>query len=150
MIRLLADLAFTRSGDKGDTSDVSVFAPDAQTYDLLAGQVTAGRVKALYGELVSGEVRRYEVRNVLALKFVMDSALGGGGPSSLRADNLGKALGGALLRMEIDVPEGFAQRPRPPRDPYADTSWRVDPGDRAGRETPGLSGVHSLHPESRP
>jgi hypothetical protein len=75
-------------------------------------------VKAHFGELVRGEVRRYEAPNVLALNFVMHGALGGGGPRSLRADNLGKTLGGALLRMEIDVPDDVAAtapRRRPPQ-----------------------------------
>ena len=40
-----------------------------------------------------------------ALKFVMHDALGGGGPRSLRADNLGKTLGAALLRLRIEVPD---------------------------------------------
>ena len=62
--------------------------------------------------MVRGEVKRYEARNVRALNFVMHEALGGGGPRSLRSDNLGKTLGGALVRMEIDVPDAFASRRR--------------------------------------
>jgi hypothetical protein len=127
--RVLADLAFTRAGDKGDISDVSLFAPDREIYDLLAAQVTAERVKELYGDLVRGPVTRYEVPNVLALKFVMEEALGGGGPSSLRADNLGKAMGGPLLRMTVEVPEDLdariGARTAPPRDPHAADSWVV-------------------------
>jgi hypothetical protein len=123
----LAALAFARSGDKGDVSDIAVFAPDEATYELLLEQVTAERVAALLGELVTGEVTRYEVRNVLALKLVCTGALGGGGPASLRADNLGKALGGAILHLPIEVDEetarAAASRPRPPRDPYAGAVW---------------------------
>jgi hypothetical protein len=63
---------------------------------------------------VRGEVRRYEAANVLGLNFVLERALGGGGPRSLRSDNLGKTLGGALLRLEVDVPDGTTLRPRPP------------------------------------
>jgi hypothetical protein len=106
----LAALAFARSGDKGDTSDLSIFAPDEATYDLLVEQVTAERVAALLGDLVTGEVIRYEVRNVLALKLVCTGALGGGGPASLRADNLGKSLGGAILHLPIEVDETTAAR----------------------------------------
>ena len=58
-------------------------------------------------------IDRYEAPNVRALNFVMHGALGGGGPASLRADALGKTLGGALVRMEIDVPEELATRRRP-------------------------------------
>ncbi len=128
--RPLADLAFTRAGDKGDTTDVTVFAPDREIYDLLVAQVTAERVKDCYGDLVRGAVTRYEVPNVLALKFVLDQALGGGGPSSLRADNLGKAMGGPLLRLTVDVPQHLDDRigvrAAPPRDPYGGQEWVVD------------------------
>jgi hypothetical protein len=125
----LAALAFARSGDKGDTADISVFAPDDETYAILVEQVTAERVAALLGDLVTGAVTRYEVPNVLALKLVCTGALGGGGPASLRADNLGKALGGAVLRLPVEVTaaraEELAARGRPPRDPYADAGWPV-------------------------
>lgn len=97
-----------RSGDKGDISDLSLFADDMAAYDAIRSEVTADRVKAHFGELVKGAVQRYEARNVLALKFVMYDALGGGAPRSLRADNLGKTLGASLLRLRIDVPEDVA------------------------------------------
>jgi len=129
----LGELAFTRAGDKGDTSDVTVFAPDRAVYDIVVEQVTPERVAACYGELVQGSVHRYEVPNVLAVKFVLERALGGGGPSSLRADNLGKAMGGPILRLSITVPDEVAAqasgRPRPSRDPYAEAAWVVE---RAG------------------
>jgi len=127
--RPLADLAFARPGDKGDTSDISLFAADAEVFALLLDQVTAERVRRLYGELVQGAVTRYEAPGVLALKFVMTGALSGGGPSSLRADNLGKALGGALLRLSILVPADISarlgDRARPPRDPYDSAAWVI-------------------------
>ncbi len=128
--RLLADIAFTRAGDKGDTSDVTLFAPDRAVYDLLVDQVTVARVRECYEGLVLGAVTRYEVPNVLALKFVLERALGGGGPSSLRADNLGKAMGGPLLRLPVDVDDDLDQRlgtrPAPPASPYAGRAWVVD------------------------
>ena len=104
----LRDLCGVRSGDKGDISDLSLFADDDAAYEVIRREVTAERVAAHFGELVQGSVTRHEVPNVWALKFVMDRALGGGGPQSLRADNLGKTLGGALLRLEIDVPDDVA------------------------------------------
>ncbi len=104
----LRDLCGVRSGDKGDISDLTLFADDDEAFAALCEAVTAERVKAHFGDLVTGEVVRYEVPNVWGLKFVMQGALGGGGPRSLRADNLGKTLGGALLRLRIDVPESVA------------------------------------------
>ena len=112
----LRDVCGYRAGDKGDTSDVALFAYDDAGYELIVREVTAERVKAHFGSLVRGEVLRYESANVRALNFVLRAALGGGGPRSLRSDNLGKSLGGALVRMEIDVPDESAtpaSRPRP-------------------------------------
>lgn len=109
MARLqLRDLCGARSGDKGDISDLSLFADDEAAYEAIRRAVTAERVKAHFGDLVHGEVQRYEARNVLALKFVMQQALGGGAPRSLRSDNLGKTHGAALLRMWVDVPDDVA------------------------------------------
>ena len=101
----LRELCGVRSGDKGNLSDLSLFADDSETYEFLVSVVTAEIVKSHFGEIVEGEVTRYEVPNLLALKFVMTDALGGGGPRSLRSDNLGKTLGGALLRLEVEVPQ---------------------------------------------
>ena len=114
----LRDLCGARSGDKGDISDLSLFADDEAAYAAIRAEVTAARVKAHFGSLVDGEVERFEAPNVLALKFVMHGALGGGAPRSLRSDNLGKTHGASLLRMWVDVPDDVAanatRRTRPP------------------------------------
>jgi len=104
----LRDLCGVRSGDKGDISDLTLFADSDEAYGVICREVTLERVREHFGDLVAGDVTRYEVPNVWALKFVMTGALGGGGPRSLRADNLGKTLGGALLRLRIDVPDDVA------------------------------------------
>jgi hypothetical protein len=126
----LRELCGYRAGDKGDISDIAIFADDEETYAVLVHEVTTERVKAHFGTLVRGDVTRYEAPNVLALKFVMRDALGGGGPRSLRADSLGKTLGGALVRLEIDVPDALAGR----RRARPDVSWAdaiLDPLPRA-------------------
>ena len=99
----LLEIAHARSGDKGDISNVGLIAFDEKGYDILREKVTAARVKDHFGDLVKGEVNRYELPNILALNFVMHGALGGGGARSLRIDSLGKTMAGALLRMEIDL-----------------------------------------------
>jgi hypothetical protein len=123
MARLqLRELCGYRSGDKADIANVAIFAGDDEIYELILREVTPERVKAHFGDMVRGDVERYEVRNVLALNFVLHDALGGGGPRSLRSDSLGKTMGGALVRMEIDVPDALAER----RRPRPDVSW-ADP-----------------------
>jgi hypothetical protein len=117
MARLaLRELCGYRAGDKGDIANVAIFADDDESYAVIVREVTAERVAAHFGAMVKGRVDRYRADNVRALNFVMHGALGGGGPRSLRADNLGKTLGGALVRLEIEVPESLAARRRPRPD----------------------------------
>jgi hypothetical protein len=123
MARLqLRELCGYRSGDKADIANVAIFADDDESYEVIVREVTPERVKAHFGSMVRGRVDRYEARNVLALNFVLHEALGGGGPRSLRSDSLGKTMGGALVRLEIDVPDSLANR----RRPRPDVTW-ADP-----------------------
>ena len=115
---LLRDVFGVRSGDKGDISDLTLFADSEHDFEVLRTYVTAELVRVHFGSLVTGAVQRYEAPNVWALKFVMHGALGGGAPRSLRADNLGKTFGANLLRLWIDVPDevanGASRRRRAP------------------------------------
>ena len=97
----LREIAHSRTGDKGDTSNISVIAYDAKDYPLIAKHVTAQRVKEHYSEIVKGEVKRYELPQLGALNFVLRGALGGGVTRSLALDTHGKCLGSAILDMEI-------------------------------------------------
>ncbi len=102
---LLQHVAHTRSGDKGNTSNVMVIAYEPELYPILKAQLTAERFKAFYAGTVKGEVLRYEVDAIEALNFVAHGALGGGVSRSLCLDNYGKALSAAVLGFEIEVPE---------------------------------------------
>ena len=104
---MLQHVAHARSGDKGDTSNIAVFAYSAELYALLKAQLTAERFKAHYGAAIKSEVVRYEVDNLQALNFVCQGALGGGVSRSLCLDNYGKALSAAILGFEIEVPEAL-------------------------------------------
>jgi hypothetical protein len=99
----LSQIAHTRSGDKGDTCNIGVIAYRQTDYPVLVRQVTAERVKLHFGELVKGNVERYELPNLGALNFLLHEALGGGGTVSLRTDAQGKTFGAALLSLEIDL-----------------------------------------------
>jgi hypothetical protein len=103
MKKQLVQLAHARSGDKGDKANIAIFAPDRATYDILLREVTGERVHAHFVGIITGNVERFEVPNVLALNFVLHGALNGGASRSLRSDSLGKSLSSALLRMEIEI-----------------------------------------------
>ena len=102
----LSRVAHARSGDKGDTSNIGIIAFDPRHYPILVREVTADRVKHFFGEMVKGNVERFELPNLGALNFLMHQALGGGGTLSWRIDAQGKTLGAALLRMEIEIVSG--------------------------------------------
>ena len=99
----LREIAHSRAGDKGDTSNVSVIAYCKEDYALIREQVTADRVKAHFKSLVKGDVIRYELPNVHALNFVMHQALGGGVTRSLSHDPHGKSYSALMLTLNIEV-----------------------------------------------
>ena len=99
----LRELAHSRTGDKGNTANISVIAYDASHYPLLLAQLTSARVRAHFSGIVEGEVIRYELPTIAALNFVMERALGGGVTRSLSLDAHGKSLSSALLDIEIEV-----------------------------------------------
>jgi hypothetical protein len=98
----LSHLAHTRSGDKGDMSNIGVIAWRPEDYPILLREVTAERVKQHFGGMVKGKVERFELPNLHALNFLLHEALDGGGTLSLRIDAQGKNMGTALLSMEIE------------------------------------------------
>lgn len=100
-------LAHTRSGDKGNTSNIAVFSYHPAFHGVLKAQLTVERVTVRYGALIKGRVTRYEAENLLAFNFVCEGALGGGVSRSLYLDNYGKALSSALLDVPIELPGEF-------------------------------------------
>jgi hypothetical protein len=108
----LQHVAHTRSGDKGDISNIAVFAYEPELYPLLVEQLTAERFKAFYGGAFRGEVLRYPVEAIHAINFVCHGALGGGVSRSLCLDNYGKSLSAAVLGFELEVPDALVPRLR--------------------------------------
>lgn len=109
----LRDIAFARSGDKGDSANIAVFARTPAAYAWLREHLTAARVEEYFRPLGVGTVVRYEAPNLAALNFVLPHILGGGGSRSLRIDAQGKTLGMALLEMPIEVPDVAPASSRP-------------------------------------
>jgi hypothetical protein len=98
---LLGELAWARSGDKGDGSNVGIIARSPEIYERLVRELTVERVKRFFHAICKGEVERFLVPNLLAINFILHDSLGGGGSASLKTDAQGKTHGLALLRMEL-------------------------------------------------
>lgn len=106
----LIELAWARSGDKGDTSNIGVIARHPDDLPLLREQLTPQAVAAHLADKVRGPVTRYELPGIHAFNFVCEQALGGGGMASLRHDPLGKGMAQWLLAMPVAVPPDFTSR----------------------------------------
>jgi len=100
----LGDVAHTRSGDKGDRSNIGVVANDGELYAWLFDHLTDAAVAEFLSPMGIGRVVRYEIPGLHAFNFVVDHALAGGASRSLRLDTQGKALGVVLLEMKIPAP----------------------------------------------
>ena len=92
----LNDIAHGRSGDKGDTSNVCVYARKPEYYKIIEREVTPEKLKAYFGDMVKGEITRYDVPSLNGFNFVMKHGL----------DSLGKSMGSAVMRMKIHVEDG--------------------------------------------
>jgi len=103
----LLEIAHSRSGDKGDSSNIGLIAKSPEAYEIIKNAVSSEAVKKHFGGIVKGEVDRYELPNLLALNFILHDSLGGGGSQSLKNDAQGKTHGQGLLLMEVEVPDDF-------------------------------------------
>ena len=100
----LIKLAYGRSGDKGDISNIGIMARKPEYLPIISTQVTEQRVKDYLAHLVNGKVTRYSLPGIDAFNFVCEQALGGGGMASLRNDPLGKGMAQILLSLPVKVP----------------------------------------------
>jgi hypothetical protein len=100
----LRQLAHCRTGDKGNTSNVSVFVYQQKDYPLIEQYLTAERIRAHLSGRICGAVRRYCLPSLGAINFVLDDALTGGVTRSLAIDPHGKCISGLILDLELPVP----------------------------------------------
>jgi hypothetical protein len=98
------DLAHSRAGDKGNTSNISVICYDARHWEFLERELTEQRVAAAFQHLAKGPVRRHPLRNLKAFNFVIENALGGGVTVSLAQDIHGKSYSNVMLAIELPDP----------------------------------------------
>lgn len=103
----LIQVAWARSGDKGDISNIGVIARKPDWLPVLRQQLSEARVAEHLSHLIAGKVTRYELPGIAAFNFVCEQALAGGGMASLRNDSLGKGMGQILLAMPVKVPKAW-------------------------------------------
>jgi hypothetical protein len=100
--RIVRDIAHARAGDKGNTSNVNVWAFDLKDYDLLKRTLTPERIKRAFPDLIKGPIERFELPHLGGLNFVLRDALEGGVNSSLNLDSHGKSWSFLILGLTLD------------------------------------------------
>lgn len=107
----LREIASARAGDKGDISNIAVWAYEPRHYPAIAAALTVDAVRAARPGLFKGRIRRYEMPTLHGLNFVIEEGLQGGVNASLGLDAHGKSFSFILLDLDIALDE----------DPEADT-----------------------------
>lgn len=97
----LYEIAHSRTGDKGNTANISLIVYEEKHFQFIRDNVTEKRVKEWFGSICYGEVSRYELPQLGALNFVLEETLGGGVTTSTALDKHGKSLSSWLLEMEV-------------------------------------------------
>ena len=105
----LKELAYARSGDKGDVCNVGIMAKTKNVYECLLKTLTPEKIKAFYKGVVKGDVEIYPLPNIDSLEIVLRRSLGGGATCTLRFDQTGKSMGPVMLGMELDVDEALIE-----------------------------------------
>lgn len=101
-------LAHSRTGDKGNRSNISVIAWHPALWDVLVEQVTEAAVARQFAQRRPRQVTRYLLPQLQAMNIVLDDVLDGGVNDSLNLDSHGKALSYVLLDMSVTVPAHLA------------------------------------------
>ena len=109
-------LAHSRTGDKGNRSNISVISWSPMLWDVLVQQVTEEAVARAFALRRPRSVSRYLLPQLHALNFVLDDVLDGGVNDALNLDSHGKALSFHLLELDLEIPADLVPRLRGPSD----------------------------------
>jgi hypothetical protein len=104
----LVQLAWGRSGDKGDSANIGIIARRPEFLPFIRAAITEEAVARWFAHLVHGKVQRYDLPGTQALNFTLQQALGGGGIASVRMDSQGKAYAQMLLDHPVPIPADLA------------------------------------------
>jgi hypothetical protein len=94
-----------RSGDKGGSANLGVWARDDAAFGWLAAFLDADRLRSLLPETAPLPVERHVLPNLRAVNFVIGGLLGEGVAANARHDPQAKALGEWLRSRVVDIPE---------------------------------------------
>ena len=107
---LLRTVAHSRSGDKGNISNITVIAYNEIFYEIIKRQITSKKVAKHFAGVINGSIVRYNIDRLSVLNFVCSDALDGGVSRSLRLDSYGKSFSSAILMMKLEIPDSLESK----------------------------------------
>jgi len=103
----LVDLAWGRSGDKGDNANVGIIARDHRALPWIWANLSDAFIRETYAHFLApgAKIERFYLPGISAMNILLHRVLDGGGTSSLRNDPQGKGYAQLLLarRVKIDA-----------------------------------------------
>ena len=100
----LIEIAYGRSGDKGNKANIGIISRDPKFYPAICNYLTEDVVMKCFKNFLEGSVEKYLLPGSNSVNFMLNDVLGGGGPASLRNDPQGKAYAQILLDQMIPIP----------------------------------------------
>lgn len=119
----LIRLCLSRSGDKGNHTNLGVLARNETIYSYLLPRLTSDWIKEQFKSFGKGAVTRYELPEIHGFNFLLEDSLDGGGTLSQRIDAQGKTFASALLQLEVRLPESVLSSLR-----HSTTEMYTEPG----------------------
>jgi len=101
----LYELAWGRSGDKGNNANIGIIARKPEYLPWIWNAITEECVAKRFSHFLEGPVERFLLPGPNAINFLLHDVLGGGGIASLRNDPQGKGYAQLLLDEEIPIPD---------------------------------------------
>ncbi|WP_025897450.1 acyclic terpene utilization AtuA family protein [Sneathiella glossodoripedis] len=103
------ELFGTRSGDKGGSANIGVWAKDMSSYSWLYHTLTIEKLIELLPDTAPFRIERFELPNIKSLNFMIHGILGEGVAANDRIDGQAKTMGEYLRSRKILVPKSLKQ-----------------------------------------
>ncbi|SPJ28035.1 acyclic terpene utilization AtuA family protein [Falsiruegeria mediterranea] len=105
--RRLEDLAWARSGDKGNKANIGVIARHPAYLPYIWAALSTDVIAERFTDYLQGGIDRYHLPSTHSMNILLHDVLGGGGVASLRNDAQGKSYAQILLATPVQIPAGL-------------------------------------------
>jgi len=99
----LINLAYARSGDKGDHANIGIIARKERYFDYIDNALDTFSISQYFQHVIKGNIYKWNLPGINGINFLLKNSLGGGGMASLNLDPQGKAYAQQLLEYPIPV-----------------------------------------------